>query len=88
MAQVRLLPTHNHAERKSRSRETALSKTDVMILRLLLPHNAPSAPRSLRRRPYIGSISLALMGRMRRNKTKQTAWRTSQGCSPSRRRRL
>ena len=38
MAQVRLLPTHNHAERKSRSRETALSKTDVMILRLLLPH--------------------------------------------------
>ena len=26
------------AERKSRSRETALSKTDVMLLRLLLPH--------------------------------------------------
>ena len=32
------------AERKSRSVETALSKTDVMILRLLLPHNASSAP--------------------------------------------
>ena len=30
--------------RKSRSRETALSKTDVMIRRLLLPHNASSAP--------------------------------------------
>jgi len=32
------------AERKSRSRETALSKTDVMILRLLLPHDVSSAP--------------------------------------------
>jgi len=32
------LKTLSRAERKSRSRETALSKTDVMILRLLLPH--------------------------------------------------
>ena len=33
------------AERKSRSREAALSKTDVMILRLFMPHNhASSAP--------------------------------------------
>jgi len=32
------------AERKSRSRKTAPSKTDVMILRLLLPHNASSDP--------------------------------------------
>jgi len=39
-----VLPTRECAERKSRSRETALSKTDVMILRLLLAHNASSAP--------------------------------------------
>ena len=34
----------SRTERKSRSHETALSKTNVMILRLLLPHNASSAP--------------------------------------------
>ena len=34
----------DRAERESRSRETALSKTDVMILRLHLAHNASSAP--------------------------------------------
>ena len=34
----------SRVERKSRSRETAPFKTDVMILRLLLPHNASSAP--------------------------------------------
>ena len=37
-------PLISRAERKSRSHETALSKTDMMILRLLLAHNASSAP--------------------------------------------
>ena len=32
------LPPSERTERKSRSRQTALSKTDVMILRLLLAH--------------------------------------------------
>jgi len=32
------------SDRAERKCETALSKTDVMILRLLLPHSASSAP--------------------------------------------
>jgi len=38
LLQPRLQNLLERAERESRSRETALSKTDMMILRLLLPH--------------------------------------------------